>query len=71
MYQQLCSSPGESQIRLHVKVFNCFFPLLNLIEQNESKHDGPPSPGMTDQEKEVAASAYEAFLVIQHLCKRG
>ncbi|XP_029694407.1 CCR4-NOT transcription complex subunit 10 isoform X2 [Takifugu rubripes] len=31
-------------------------------EQNESKHDGSPSPGMTDQEKEVAASAYEAFL---------
>lgn len=41
-------------------------PLINLIEQNESKHDGSPSPGMTDQEKEVAASAYEAFLVAQH-----
>ncbi|XP_069028120.1 CCR4-NOT transcription complex subunit 10 isoform X3 [Embiotoca jacksoni] len=30
-------------------------------EQNETKHDSSPSPGMTDQEKEVAASAYEAF----------
>lgn len=30
-------------------------------EQNESKHDGSTSPGMTDQEKEMAASAYEAF----------
>ncbi|XP_014186149.1 CCR4-NOT transcription complex subunit 10 isoform X1 [Haplochromis burtoni] len=30
-------------------------------EQNEAKHDGSPSPGMTDQEKEMAASAYEAF----------
>ncbi|XP_020789293.1 CCR4-NOT transcription complex subunit 10 isoform X3 [Boleophthalmus pectinirostris] len=29
-------------------------------EQNETKHDGS-SPGMTDQEKEMAASAYEAF----------
>uniref|UniRef100_H3D287 CCR4-NOT transcription complex subunit 10 n=1 Tax=Tetraodon nigroviridis TaxID=99883 RepID=H3D287_TETNG len=37
-------------------------PLPTLIEQNESKHDGSASPGMTDQEKEVAASAYEAFL---------
>uniref|UniRef100_A0A674NZD5 CCR4-NOT transcription complex subunit 10 n=1 Tax=Takifugu rubripes TaxID=31033 RepID=A0A674NZD5_TAKRU len=44
-------------------VSDLFFPpLVNLIEQNESKHDGSPSPGMTDQEKEVAASAYEAFL---------
>lgn len=42
------------------------FSLSRLIEQNESKHDGSPSPGMTDQEKEVAASAYEAFLVTQH-----
>ncbi|XP_029308036.1 CCR4-NOT transcription complex subunit 10 isoform X2 [Cottoperca gobio] len=30
-------------------------------EQNEAKHDGSSSPGMTDQEKEMAASAYEAF----------
>lgn len=30
-------------------------------EQNESKHDSSSSPGMTDQEKEMAASAYEAF----------
>uniref|UniRef100_A0AAX7VPK8 CCR4-NOT transcription complex subunit 10 n=1 Tax=Astatotilapia calliptera TaxID=8154 RepID=A0AAX7VPK8_ASTCA len=30
-------------------------------EQNEAKHDGSPSLGMTDQEKEMAASAYEAF----------
>ncbi|XP_072317784.1 CCR4-NOT transcription complex subunit 10 isoform X4 [Eucyclogobius newberryi] len=29
-------------------------------EQNETKHDGS-SPGMTDQEKQTAASAYEAF----------
>lgn len=46
-----------------------FFPLFNLTEQNESKHDGSPSPGMTDQEKEVAASAYEAFVVNQRICK--
>lgn len=46
-----------------------FFPLFNLTEQSESKHDGSPSPGMTDQEKEVAASAYEAFVVIQRICK--
>ncbi|XP_044062435.1 CCR4-NOT transcription complex subunit 10 isoform X6 [Siniperca chuatsi] len=32
-------------------------------EQNEVKHDSSSSPGMTDQEKEVAASAYEAFSV--------
>ncbi|XP_071777432.1 CCR4-NOT transcription complex subunit 10 isoform X1 [Centroberyx gerrardi] len=30
-------------------------------EQNEAKHDNSSSPGMTDQEKEMAASAYEAF----------
>uniref|UniRef100_A0A3Q3NCD0 CCR4-NOT transcription complex subunit 10 n=1 Tax=Labrus bergylta TaxID=56723 RepID=A0A3Q3NCD0_9LABR len=30
-------------------------------EQNESKHDSSSSPGVTDQEKEVAASAYESF----------
>ncbi|KAG8009732.1 CCR4-NOT transcription complex subunit 10, partial [Nibea albiflora] len=30
-------------------------------EQNEAKHDSSSSPGMTDQEKEVAASAYEEF----------
>lgn len=30
-------------------------------EQNEPKHDSSSSPGMTDQEKEVAASAYESF----------
>ncbi|XP_073340891.1 CCR4-NOT transcription complex subunit 10 isoform X1 [Pagrus major] len=30
-------------------------------EQNEAKHDNSSSPGMTDQEKEVAASAYESF----------
>ncbi|XP_034467751.1 LOW QUALITY PROTEIN: CCR4-NOT transcription complex subunit 10 [Hippoglossus hippoglossus] len=31
-------------------------------EQNEAKHDNSSSPGMTDHEKEMAASAYEAFL---------
>lgn len=31
-------------------------------EINEMKHNGSPSSGMTDQEKELAASAYEAFL---------
>ncbi|XP_059196175.1 CCR4-NOT transcription complex subunit 10 isoform X2 [Centropristis striata] len=30
-------------------------------EQNETKHDNSSSPGMTDQEKEIAANAYEAF----------
>ncbi|XP_046872286.1 CCR4-NOT transcription complex subunit 10 isoform X2 [Hypomesus transpacificus] len=31
------------------------------IEQNEAKHDNTSSPGMSDQEKEMAASALEAF----------
>ncbi|KAK5892850.1 hypothetical protein CesoFtcFv8_013200 [Champsocephalus esox] len=31
-------------------------------EQNEAKHDSSSSPGVTDQEKEIAASAYEAYL---------
>ncbi|XP_051922518.1 CCR4-NOT transcription complex subunit 10 isoform X4 [Hippocampus zosterae] len=31
-------------------------------EQNEAKHDNSSSPGMTDQEKEMAASAYESFV---------
>ncbi|KAL3060738.1 CCR4-NOT transcription complex subunit 10 isoform X1 [Trematomus bernacchii] len=31
-------------------------------EQNEAKHDSSSSPGVTDQEKEMAASAYEAYL---------
>ncbi|XP_007544091.1 CCR4-NOT transcription complex subunit 10 isoform X1 [Poecilia formosa] len=31
-------------------------------ELNEAKHNGSPSSGMTDQEKEMATSAYEAFL---------
>ncbi|XP_030580535.1 CCR4-NOT transcription complex subunit 10 isoform X2 [Archocentrus centrarchus] len=30
-------------------------------EQNEAKHDSSPSPGMSDQEKEMAACAHEAF----------
>ncbi|KAL6108720.1 cnot10 [Pungitius sinensis] len=30
-------------------------------EQNEAKHDNSSSPGNADQEKEMAASAYEAF----------
>lgn len=30
-------------------------------EQNESKHDNSSSPAMTDQEKEMATSAFEAF----------
>ncbi|XP_077454328.1 CCR4-NOT transcription complex subunit 10 isoform X4 [Stigmatopora argus] len=32
------------------------------IEQNEAKHDNSSSPAMTDQEKEVAASAYDSFV---------
>ncbi|XP_063735523.1 CCR4-NOT transcription complex subunit 10 isoform X3 [Eleginops maclovinus] len=31
-------------------------------EQTEAKHDSSSSPGVTDQEKEMAASAYEAYL---------
>ncbi|KAM9806821.1 CCR4-NOT transcription complex subunit 10 isoform 4-T4 [Syngnathus typhle] len=31
-------------------------------EQNEAKHDKSSSPGMTDQEKQMAASAYDSFL---------
>nr|XP_057909810.1 CCR4-NOT transcription complex subunit 10 isoform X2 [Doryrhamphus excisus] len=31
-------------------------------EQNDTKHDNASSPGMTDQEKEMAACAYESFL---------
>ncbi|XP_032373429.1 CCR4-NOT transcription complex subunit 10 isoform X1 [Etheostoma spectabile] len=30
-------------------------------EQNEAKHDSSSSPGMTDQERETAARAYETF----------
>ncbi|AWP15806.1 putative CCR4-NOT transcription complex subunit 10 [Scophthalmus maximus] len=30
-------------------------------EQDEAKHDGSMSPGVTDQEKEMATRAYEAF----------
>uniref|UniRef100_A0A3Q3W360 CCR4-NOT transcription complex subunit 10 n=1 Tax=Mola mola TaxID=94237 RepID=A0A3Q3W360_MOLML len=37
------------------------FPSLIGLEQNEAKLDSSSSPGMTDQEKEVAANAYEAF----------
>lgn len=49
-------------------IYGCFSLYLILLfifksEQNEAKHDGSPSPGMTDQEKEMAASAYEAFTV--------
>lgn len=48
------------------RILSIFYLLsfLFLSEQNETKHDSSSSPGMTDQEKEVAASAYEAFLVI-------
>ncbi|XP_057690439.1 CCR4-NOT transcription complex subunit 10 isoform X5 [Corythoichthys intestinalis] len=31
-------------------------------EQNEAKHDNSSSPAMTDQEKEMAANAYESFV---------
>uniref|UniRef100_A0AAX7UZJ8 CCR4-NOT transcription complex subunit 10 n=1 Tax=Astatotilapia calliptera TaxID=8154 RepID=A0AAX7UZJ8_ASTCA len=43
--------------------FSLYLILLFIFksEQNEAKHDGSPSLGMTDQEKEMAASAYEAF----------
>lgn len=46
----------------------CYVSLTFLVfsfstEQNEPKHDSSSSPGMTDQEKEVAASAYESFSV--------
>ncbi|KAM9852221.1 CCR4-NOT transcription complex subunit 10 isoform 2-T2 [Aulostomus maculatus] len=36
--------------------------MAESTEQNEAKHDGSSSPGMTDQEKEMAASAHEAFV---------
>lgn len=50
---------------IHKLVFSLYLILLFIFksEQNEAKHDGSPSPGMTDQEKEMAASAYEAFMV--------
>ncbi|CAK6972013.1 CCR4-NOT transcription complex subunit 10 isoform X1 [Scomber scombrus] len=35
--------------------------MADSTEQNETKHDSSSSPGMSDQEKEMAASAYEAF----------
>nr|XP_043873681.1 CCR4-NOT transcription complex subunit 10 isoform X2 [Solea senegalensis] len=35
--------------------------MAETAEQNEAKHDGSSSPGVTDQEKQMAASAYEAF----------
>ncbi|KAG7235206.1 hypothetical protein INR49_003087, partial [Caranx melampygus] len=51
---------------------SCKLTFLLLLsfgsEQNEAKHDSSTSPGMTDQEKEMAASAYEAF---SHLSLTG
>lgn len=35
--------------------------MAETTEQNETKHDSSTSPEMTDQEKEMAASAYDAF----------
>ncbi|CAL8338194.1 unnamed protein product [Gadus morhua 'NCC'] len=35
--------------------------MAESTEQNESKQDGSFSPGNADQEREIAASAYEAF----------
>ncbi|KAF3691423.1 CCR4-NOT transcription complex subunit 10 [Channa argus] len=37
--------------------------MAESTEQNEAKHESSSSPGMTDQEKEMAANAYETFLV--------
>ncbi|XP_028984442.1 CCR4-NOT transcription complex subunit 10 isoform X3 [Betta splendens] len=36
--------------------------MAESTDQNEPKHDSSSSPGMTEQEKEMAACAYEAFL---------
>ncbi|XP_058503963.1 CCR4-NOT transcription complex subunit 10 isoform X2 [Solea solea] len=35
--------------------------MAETAEQNEGKHDSSSSPGVTDQEKQMAATAYEAF----------
>uniref|UniRef100_A0A8C2XPF0 CCR4-NOT transcription complex subunit 10 n=1 Tax=Cyclopterus lumpus TaxID=8103 RepID=A0A8C2XPF0_CYCLU len=40
--------------------------MAESTEQNEAKHDNSSSPGATDQEKEMAASAYEAFSTGKH-----
>lgn len=42
------------------------FPSFTGLEQNEAKLDSSSSPGITDQEKEVAANAFEAFSVIHY-----
>lgn len=47
-------------------IFKCIV-LFYLPEINEMKNNGSSSSGMTDQEKVLAASAYEAFLVNIHL----
>ncbi|XP_034029637.1 CCR4-NOT transcription complex subunit 10 isoform X2 [Thalassophryne amazonica] len=36
--------------------------MMDIAEQSETQHDSSSSTGMTDQEKQMAASAYEAFL---------
>ncbi|TNN33968.1 CCR4-NOT transcription complex subunit 10 [Liparis tanakae] len=40
--------------------------MAESTEQNETKHDNSSSPGAADQEKEMAASAYEAFSTGKH-----
>ncbi|XP_068425672.1 CCR4-NOT transcription complex subunit 10 isoform X2 [Clinocottus analis] len=40
--------------------------MAESTEQNEAKHDNSSSSGETDQEKEMAASAYEAFTTGKH-----
>lgn len=40
------------------------FLFISPLEQAEGRHDTSSGAGLSDQEREVAASAYEAFMVI-------
>lgn len=44
-----------------------FFIFFIQPELNEVKHDNTSSPGISDQEKAIAANALEAFTVTSHL----
>lgn len=63
----MCSVISILMSSLYLSVMLCnldiCFSLSFGSEQNEAKHDSSSSPGVTDQEKEIAASAYEAYLV--------
>lgn len=45
-----------------------FLSFICLSDQNtDTKHDNTSSPGISDQEKEMASSAHEAFTVLKYI----